>query len=121
MNWWNLKRGREAVNISRCREPERRKVDKKDGAVDHCRTANQRWTLIGGEEEQAGAKAQQKNRTWAFLGTLDSPSSPRHLRLSILSSFLPQLCLYLPSFDSSGPGDFIYNLLVSTFSNLSIL
>jgi hypothetical protein len=39
---------------------ERRKVDKKDGAVDHCRTANRRWKLIGGEEEQAGAKAQQK-------------------------------------------------------------
>lgn len=68
--------GREAVNIWRCKKQERRKVDKKDGAVDHCRTANQRWKLIGGEEEQAGAKAQQKNAPGLSSGPSTLPPPP---------------------------------------------
>lgn len=46
---------------------------------------------------------------------------PRHLPLSILSSFLSQHYPYLPSFDSSDRGDFIYITFSSIFNDISIL
>lgn len=70
----------------------------------------------------SGSQSPAEKRTWGFLrDTLDSPSSPRHLRLSILSSFLSQLYPYLPSFDSSDSGDFSYILFISYFYQISLV
>lgn len=72
----------------------------------------------------SGSQSPAEKRTWAFLGTLDSPSSPSSsptVNSFFLSSFLPQHYPYLPSFDSSDRGDFIYIMFISIFNDISIL
>lgn len=107
MKCCDIRGEREAVNIWRWSK--RKKKGRQKGRSG--RSLQDRESAVEADWWRGGASGSQspaEKSTWAFLGTLDSPSSPRHLRLSILSPFLSQLYPYLPSFDSSSWGDSIY-------------